>query len=1427
MHLGSRSCGGTSVAARALALAACLLAPALAGAKNILVIATHPDDEVLMAAGRARVALGNGDTVKIVVVTNGDIGGVTSGLAREDQSITSAEILGFTEDDVIFMGYPDGSMMSIYSAAPGQVITSAAGQTATYADRGLGRTDYHRFLHGVAGPYTRSSVRGDMEALLTNYRPDEIYTHSDYEGHFDHQAVALFVTEALRTLQRSGANLSTKLYQTIVWMPWAGGATATSWPFLPPSGWTPLVPFLPFSAPCVPGNCLDLTGMEWSRVQRFAQPPEMLLTDPATNIKAQAIPAGPSASGGWFGAFVRTHEFFWLKDFGIDLAITATVTASSEDAGSGRQAINAIDGVISGYPTEPPQWVTTGELAGAWIQLSWPAPVRIAQVNLYDRPNTSENILAGTLTFSDGSSVTVGALPPNGRVLPVVFTPRAVSWVRFTVSQAQGTAAGLTEVEVLGALASSTANHPPNIIQGPVPTSDDIPASQSTAVSVVANDIDGDALQYQWSVGSGFVTGTGSTVVFTPPAVSIGTYVPITVNILDGRGGTATNLTYVHVTPAPIDTLTLSPALVFGGDPSQGTLVLGTAAPAGGVVVPLSTNDPSAAVPASVTVPAGASTATFPITTASVATSTTATVTATLAGGPRSASLTLAPRAVTALLLIPTNVQGGFPAGGAVTLPAPAGAQGVVVQLSSTDSAHASVPSSVTVPAGATSATFSITTSSVQAATNVTITATYGTSTTAVLTVSPLAMSLLSLDPASVMGGGTSQGTVVLNGPAPSGGAIVSLSSDTPSVAAVPATVTVAAGSNGAVFTIATATVPTATAPTISATYGGTRLTATLTVTPVPPNPNLLANPEQIGGASWDAFGDLAMTLNYAVAPDGSSHASRGTSTGNGHALRQVVTVIPGTTYTFSFFARNHGGTGASLSVYDYTHGGNIVAPSSYFSQLNVATFARVGVTFTVPAGCTSIGVYPLRDSGAPVDVLLWGAKLEVGPTMTPYQGLAPAALSSLTLGQGSVTGGGSVTGTVVLTAPVNMATVIALASDDTEAASVPAGVTVAAGSSSATFTTTTFATDQTTAVHISATLGTVTRTASLTVAAPVVSTVAVSPTSVQGGVGATGTVTLSGPAAFGGVLVTLTSSSPLVASVPEGVSIPGGATSATFPVTTAAVTSPVAITITAQYGATATASLTVSALAVSALSVTPASVVGGTTAQGTLTLNGLAGAGGAVVALSSSAPAVASVPATVTVPAGATSTTFSVSTVATSTSTPVTLSATMGGATATTTLTVGPQPTNPNLLSAPEQVGQAGVWDVWGNLTATLNFATAPDGTQHASRFTSNGLGHALRQLASVTPGATYTLSFYVQNNGGSAASYSVYDAAHGAEFVRPTSYFAQINGSSFTRVHVTFTAPSGCNLVGVYPLRDSGGPVNVLLWGVKLEVGPNMTPY
>ncbi len=99
---------------------------------------------------------------------------------------------------------------------------------------------------------------------------------------------------------------------------------------------------------------------------------------------------------------------------------------------------------------------------------------------------------------------------------------------------------------------------------------------------------------------------------------------------------------------------------------------------------------------------------------------------------------------------------------------------------------------------------------------------------------SPPAVSLqsLTLNPTQVSGGSSSTGVVALSGAALSGGVVVALASSNPSVASVPASVTVPQGATSANFTVTTTPVSVSTSVNISATYAGLTKTAPLTVLP-------------------------------------------------------------------------------------------------------------------------------------------------------------------------------------------------------------------------------------------------------------------------------------------------------------------------------------------------------------------------------------------------------------------------------------------------------------------------------------------------------------------------------------------------------------------------------------------------------------------
>jgi hypothetical protein len=194
---------------------------------------------------------------------------------------------------------------------------------------------------------------------------------------------------------------------------------------------------------------------------------------------------------------------------------------------------------------------------------------------------------------------------------------------------------------------------------------------------------------------------------------------------------------------------------------------------------------------------------------------------------------TAGPAALNAVSVTPSSVTGGQSATGTVNLTGAAPANGATVTLASANPA-ASVPSSVTVPANTSSVNFAVNTSVVSSTTIGNITATYvGVNKSATLTVTaptPPALASLTLNPTTVVGGSTSIGTVHLDKAATSA-LVVTLTSNKPTKASVPANVTVPAGASSATFNISTTRVSKRITANITASHGGVTNSATLTIT--------------------------------------------------------------------------------------------------------------------------------------------------------------------------------------------------------------------------------------------------------------------------------------------------------------------------------------------------------------------------------------------------------------------------------------------------------------------------------------------------------------------------------------------------------------------------------------------------------------------
>jgi len=598
------------------------------------------------------------------------------------------------------------------------------------------------------------------------------------------------------------------------------------------------------------------------------------------------------------------------------------------------------------------------------------------------------------------------------------------------------------------------------------------------------------------------------------------------VRISASHGGVTVGWT-ITLTPSPVPTsFNVRPMSTTSG--SQGVVTAASGAAQDQLLAVSSSNTAVASVPSLVNVFAGSGVGYFDIQTSPVTAATPVTISVSGGGATINRTLVVYPTlpALLSLTVAPSVVDGGQPATGTVTISAGAPAGGLAIGLENSLPSAASVPHHVIVPAGARSVTFPITTFPVDTTTVVfsaSLDRTWADGSILVRQPPPTpALSAISISPSSVVGGTSATGTATLSAPAPSGGAVVSLSDDS-SATGVPASVTILAGATSRTFTVTTSAVANATTSTVSGSYGGNTRSATLGVNPGPPGTPSLVSPAN------DARPAQPVALDWSDASGAASY---------------IVEIDDGSTFSAPLVL-SQSVTGAS--------------------QVTVTGLPARRLFWRV-RGVNGAGV-----TGS------WSAVRRFTPGSPPN-----TSLSSVAASPARFVGGAASQGTATLTAGApSGGALVSLSSANPSVAAVPATVMVPQGASSAPFNVTSASVAVSTPVTITGTWGGTTRTTTITVdptpPPASLSSITLAPATVAGGSTSQGTATLTSAAPAGGAVVTLSSSATAVATVPASVTVPAGALSAPFTVSTSVVSSTSTASITGQSGgATRSATLTV-----------------------------------------------------------------------------------------------------------------------------------------------------------------------------------------------------------------------------------------------------------
>jgi hypothetical protein len=532
-------------------------------------------------------------------------------------------------------------------------------------------------------------------------------------------------------------------------------------------------------------------------------------TDATVLSTTVSIPAGQTT-----GTFVVYSE---------DVGSKTPVTVEADYQNTFQKAVLNVIPWLETLQVAPTTVVGGNSISGT-ITLAAPAPAGGLAVTLASNP-------VGDLVFQNDGIVTVPAgqssvafsfatIGVNANT-PVTF---AATSHGFTIYQALT----LTPASLLSLTFNPTSIPGGNTTTGTVTFNGLVGGSQPVTVTIT----DPDSAFIVQPTTLTFHPQTGSaTFTVTAPLNPSEAQLTFTANMAAQNGYPAQqvsgNLLIDNIT---ISSFTLDTNEIASGGTANGTIVLSKVAPPGGVVLNVTTSNASIASPQSttVTVGAGQTSASFPIQGGFVAANATATIGVNRGGSSLTQQLTVDALPFS-LGLSPNDILGGQSALGTITIGAPAPTGGITFQVAASPSNLVTLsPTNVTILAGQTTGTFEAISAPVLSSTSVNISTTW---TDALGVTAPAVSQTLGLEPVGIQSitfsnytlkqrFGVTTCTLTLSGPAPAGGALVTISQN-PVLLVGPSTVTIPAGSTSISFNMRAGKVSRNLADTVTATYNG------------------------------------------------------------------------------------------------------------------------------------------------------------------------------------------------------------------------------------------------------------------------------------------------------------------------------------------------------------------------------------------------------------------------------------------------------------------------------------------------------------------------------------------------------------------------------------------------------------------------------
>jgi len=180
-----------------------------ANAERLLIIAPHPDDDVLSLGGTMAVTAKAGGSVLVVYLTSGDANRAGERLIammpflsapafralggrREKEAVLALSRLGVPAENAIFLNYPDQGLMDLVT----RNWSSDTPYRSRYTAQG---TTYSRTAYRQGAVYSGENVLADLVDIIFQYRPTRVYVPHPSDTHPDHGAGYFLAVLAVET----------------------------------------------------------------------------------------------------------------------------------------------------------------------------------------------------------------------------------------------------------------------------------------------------------------------------------------------------------------------------------------------------------------------------------------------------------------------------------------------------------------------------------------------------------------------------------------------------------------------------------------------------------------------------------------------------------------------------------------------------------------------------------------------------------------------------------------------------------------------------------------------------------------------------------------------------------------------------------------------------------------------------------------------------------------------------------------------------------------------------------------------------------------------------------------------------------------------------------------------------------------------------